>query len=299
MKDEQGRQQVVKNGLYPRRTLRRIDAQLTVASPAAARDSVAMLLTFDIGNTNIVVGGFRREELVFEFRLKTDPGRTIDEYAALLYSLLDRQAAEHKQPRGCVISSVVPPITPDIVRLVKERFGIEPLVVGPGVKTGLSIKTTDPAAVGSDRVVNAVAAKELFGTPALVVDFGTATSFDLVSKEGNYEGGIIAPGPNTALEALVRNTAKLPRIEMLWPKSVIGKNTVSAMQAGVVVGYACLVDGLIDRIVDEVGPIEHIIATGGLGRLFSEHSKRIRSFEPHLTLTGLRVIARLNEVKVE
>lgn len=258
-----------------------------------------MLLTFDIGNTNIVVGGFQKTELVFEFRLKTDPGRTIDEYAGLLFSLLDRQAEAHKHPKACVISSVVPPITPDVVRLVRERFGIEPLVVGPGVKTGLSIKTTDPAAVGSDRVVNAVAVKQLFGTPALVVDFGTATSFDLVSKEGNYEGGIIAPGPNTALEALVRNTAKLPRIEMLWPKSVVGKNTVSAMQSGVVVGYACLVDGLIERIIEEVGPISHIVATGGLGRLFSEHCKRIKSYDPHLTLTGLRIIAELNDLKAE
>ncbi|MBN8550709.1 MAG: type III pantothenate kinase [Deltaproteobacteria bacterium] len=255
-----------------------------------------MLLTFDIGNTNIVVGGFEKKNLAFEFRLKTDPGRTIDEYAGILFSLLDRQAEEHKHPSACVISSVVPPITPDVVRLVKERFNIDALVVGPGVKTGLSIKTTDPAAVGSDRVVNAVAVKALFGSPALVVDFGTATSFDLVSKEGNYEGGIIAPGPATALEALVRNTAKLPRIELSWPKNVVGKNTVAAMQAGVVVGYACLVDGLIDKIIDEVGPIPHVVATGGLGRLFSEHSKSIKNYDPHLTLTGLRIIAELNDL---
>lgn len=255
-----------------------------------------MLLVFDIGNTNIVVGGSNGSDLVFEFRLKTDPGRTVDEYAAMLYSLLDRQPEPFKKPSACVISSVVPPVTPDIVRLVRDRFGIEALVVGPGVKTGLSINTTDPAAVGSDRVVNAVAAKTLFGTPALVVDFGTATSFDVVSKEGNYEGGIIAPGPNTALDALVRNTAKLPRIEMAWPKSVIGKNTVSAMQAGVVVGYACLVDGLIDKIIAEQGPIQHIVATGGLGRLFAAHSSRISSYDPHLTLKGLLTIAKLNDL---
>ncbi len=256
-----------------------------------------MLLTFDIGNTNIVVGGFRGSALAFEYRLKTDPGRTIDEYAGILFSLFDRQPDNLKKPKACVISSVVPPVTPDIARLVRDRFEVEPLIVSPGVKTGLQIKTADPAAVGSDRVVNAVAAKVLFGAPALVVDFGTATSFDLLGREGNYEGGIIAPGPNTALDSLVRNTAKLPRIEMSWPKSVIGKNTVSAMQAGVVVGYACLVDGLIDKIIGEVGPIPNIIATGGLGRLFSEHSKRINSYDPHLTLTGMRIIAEFNELR--
>lgn len=256
-----------------------------------------MLLTFDIGNTNIVIGGFRGNSVAFEFRLKTDAGRTIDEYAGILFSLLDRQAEDLKHPKACVISSVVPPITPDIVRLVRERFNVEPLIVSPGVKTGLQIKTTDPAAVGSDRVVNTVAAKVLFGAPALVVDFGTATSFDLLGTEGNYEGGVIAPGPNTALDALVRNTAKLPRIEMIWPRSVIGKNTVAAMQAGVVVGYACLVDGLIERIEQEVGPIPHVVATGGLGKLFADHCKKIGSYDPYLTLTGMRIIAELNELR--
>lgn len=255
-----------------------------------------MLLVFDIGNTNIVIGGFVGQTLAFEFRLKTDAGRTVDEYAGILYSLLDHQATEFRQPTACVISSVVPPVTPDIIRLVKERFNLDPVVVGPGIKTGLSIKTADPAAVGSDRVVNAVAAKILFGAPALVVDFGTATSFDYVSSDGNYEGGIIAPGPQTALDALVRNTAKLPRIEMVWPKSIVGKSTVTAMQSGIIVGYTCLVDGLIDRIINEVGPIRSIIATGGLGRLFAEHSSRIKSYEPHLTLTGLRLIAELNDL---
>jgi type III pantothenate kinase len=253
-----------------------------------------MLLAIDIGNTNIVVGCFDGERIVAELRFKTDPGRTVDEYAVLFFDMLDRRLAKGYRFSSCIISSVVPPVTPDIVRMVEDHLTITPLVVGPGIKTGLPIKLSDPGAVGSDRVVNAVAAKELFGAPALVVDFGTATSFDYVSKEGNYEGGVIAPGVNTSIDALVRNTAKLPRIELLWPKTIVGKSTVSAMQSGSVVGYACLVDGLIDRIVEEVGAIEHIVATGGLGRLFAANSKRIKQFDGQLTLKGMRIIAEMN-----
>ncbi|MCB0334008.1 MAG: type III pantothenate kinase, partial [Bdellovibrionales bacterium] len=194
----------------------------------------------------------------------------------------------------CIISSVVPPITPDLVRLCKGALGLEPLLVGPGIKTGLSIRTEDPSAVGADRVVNAVAARTLYGAPALVIDFGTATSFDVVSSEGAYEGGIIAPGVKISLDALVEHTAKLPRIELSWPEQVVGKGTVRAMRSGAVLGYSCLVDGLITKIEEEVGPIEHIIATGGIGRLFAEHSSRISQYEPHLTLQGLRILAEMN-----
>lgn len=253
-----------------------------------------MLLVVDIGNTNIVIGAFRGEELLFEFRLKTDPGRTIDEYSALLFGLIDRKLGPGAQFSECVISSVVPPLTNDIVRLVEESFHLSPLVVGPGIKTGLSIKIANPSTVGADRVVNAVAAKVLFGTPALVIDFGTGTTFDYISKEGNYEGGVICPGAFIALDALVRNTAKLPRIEFAWPKSFVGRDTVSAMQAGSVGGYVCMVDGLVDRMVAELGPIEHVVATGGLGRVFSAHSSRIKKYDPHLTLKGMRILAELN-----
>ena len=158
----------------------------------------------------------------------------------------------------------------------------------------MSIKITEPASLGADRVVNAVAAKELYGCPSLVVDFGTATSFDLVGPDGSFEGGVIAPGVMTSLEALVRNTAKLPRIEPVWPKSLVGKSTVTAMQAGAVAGYVYMIDGLIDGIAAEVGPLAHIIATGGLGRLFTAHSKRIHSYDAHLTLKGMRLIAEMN-----
>jgi len=260
-----------------------------------------MLLCFDIGNTNIVVGSFKGQELAFEFRLKTEPGRTVDEYSVLLSTLisarLGTQVSElRSQFTGAVICSVVPPITPDIVALVRSSLGIEPLVIGPGVKTGVRIKTADPTAVGADRIVNALAVRELYGSPAVVVDFGTATTFDLVNNDGEYEGGIIAPGIGISMEALVRNTAKLPRIELAWPQTIVGKSTVSAMQSGAVVGYMCLVDGLIDRIMAEVGPIQHLVSTGGLGQLFTEHSQRLSSYEPHLTLKGMRIIAGLNGI---
>ncbi len=254
-----------------------------------------MLLAFDIGNTNIVVGCFNAEKLLFEIRLKNDAGRTVDEYRAVLGPLFAQHLGEGYKFSQCVISSVVPPVTPDIVRLTQEMLGVPALVVGPGVKTGLAVKVHEPSSVGSDRVVNAVAAKHLFGCPALVIDFGTATSFDLLSAEGNYEGGVIAPGVGISLDSLVRNTAKLPRIELAWPKSTVGKSTVGAMQSGAVLGYLCLVDGLVNKIIEEVGPIQHIIATGGLGKLFSEHSSTIKHYDAHLTLKGLRIIAELNQ----
>ncbi len=257
-----------------------------------------MLLVIDIGNTNIVVGAFRGEEIAFEFRLTTNAERTGDEYGLMLASLVHEKVGSDINFSGCIISSVVPPVTPTFVRLVKSRFNIESLVVGPGIKTGLSIKIPDPASVGSDRIVNAVAGKALFGTPALIIDFGTATSFDYVNQSGAYEGGIIAPGPLVSLESLVRHTAKLPRIEISWPESVIGNSTISAMQSGAVLGYASLVDGLIDRVITEVGPIKNIIATGGLGKLFSNHSQKILKYDPYLTMRGMKIIAQLNGISV-
>lgn len=253
-----------------------------------------MLLAFDIGNTNIVVGCFEGKNLKYEFRLKTTTGRTVDEYVSIVLTLLNQKFPNGIKVSGSIISSVVPPVTPDIVAVVKQIFGVDSLVVGPGVKTGLPIKLPEPSAVGADRVVNAVAAKELYGTPALIVDFGTATSFDYVSQSGTYEGGVIAPGLAVAADSLVQNTAKLPRIELKWPATVIGKGTVSAMQSGTVIGYVCMVEGLIRRIVEEVGPIPHIIGTGGLGRLICEHTNLITAFDPDLTLKGLTIINELN-----
>lgn len=253
-----------------------------------------MLLVFDIGNTNIVAGAFQGKVLACEVRIKTDPGRTIDEYRAIIVTLLKEKLGDDIKFSASIISSVVPTLTPLVATLVKETFKIEAALVGPGIKTGLQIKINEPASVGADRVVNAVAAKAMYGSPAIVVDFGTATSFDVLSKEGNYEGGIIAPGIMISLEALARRTAKLPSIELVWPKTVLGKSTVHAMQSGSLVGYVCMVDGLIAKLRAEIGGVEHVIATGGLGSLISQHSSEIKIYEKDLTLQGLRTLAEIN-----
>jgi type III pantothenate kinase len=254
----------------------------------------SVLLTFDIGNTNIVVGVFQGEKLAAEFRLKTDMRRTVDEYGVLLGAFLQERFESRPDCCAAVISSVVPPLTPVMVRLVRDRFGVEPLIVGPGIKTGISIKSANPSGVGADRVVNAVAAKRFYGLPALVIDFGTATTFDYIDAKGNYLGGVILPGIEVAAEALVSNTAKLPRVELVWPESVLGRDTVGAMQSGTVIGYHCMIEGLIEKLLAEVGAVPHIIATGGLGSLMSRHSKRITAYDPHLVLRGMHYLVELN-----
>lgn len=253
-----------------------------------------MLLAFDIGNTNIVVGGFDKDKLVFEFRLRSDARRTVDEYSAILHSLFSRELGEKYLFRGAVVSSVVPPLTSDIVKALKLNFSLDPIIVGPGIKTGVALKVSEPLGVGADRVVNSLAVRELYSAQSLVVDFGTATTFDYVNSQGEYEGGVIAPGLTVSLESLVSHTAKLPRIELLWPKAVVGKNTVNAMQSGMLVGYVCMVDGLIDRIEKEVGVLKTVVATGGLGEIITEHSSKIKVYDPTLTLKGIRLIAGMN-----
>jgi len=251
------------------------------------------LLVVDIGNTNIVFGVFSGAMLSAEFRYRTDSATTLDEYEVFLSTLLARQLRP-VQITQAIISSVVPPITPTMIKLLRDRFKVEALVVGPGLKSGIQLKVPEPQTVGADRIVNTVAAKNLFGSPALVIDFGTATTIDYLSASGCYEGGVIAPGPILALESLSSRTAKLPRVELAWPKSVVGNTTVSCMQSGAVIGYLCLVEGLITRIIKEVGPIDHIIATGGLGKLYSEHSSIIKHYDPQLTLKGLKILADIN-----
>lgn len=253
-----------------------------------------MLLTFDIGNTNIVVGCFEGDQLRGECRMRTDPKRTSDEYAVTLLALLKKRLGTDPCCRAAIVSSVVPPLTPLLLEVIRREFGIEPLVVGPGMKTGISIKTSDPAAVGADRIVNAVAAKRFYGLPALAIDFGTATSIDYIDAESNYLGGVIAPGLEIALDALVSRTAKLPRIEIAFPKHVIGRNTISAMQSGAVLGYLCMVEGLVRRIIEEVGPVPHLVCTGGSGRLVSGGLGAGAIYDPALTLKGLRYLAELN-----
>jgi type III pantothenate kinase len=253
-----------------------------------------MLAAIDIGNTNIVIGVFQGDALIFEARIRTEHGRTVDEYDALISPLFERRLPKGFKLSRAVLCSVVPPVTADFERLITERWNVGCLTIGPGIKTGVPVKLSEPTQVGADRIVNAVAVKHLYGAPALVVDFGTATTFDYVGRDGGYEGGVIMPGVTVSLEALVRNTAKLPRIELTWPASVIGKSTVHAMQVGAVVGYVAAVEGIVRRIQDEVGPIEFVIATGGLGALVTEHTKVIQRYQADLTLQGMRILAGLN-----
>lgn len=253
-----------------------------------------MLIAIDIGNSSIVIGVFEDDRIIHQFRLRSELSRSSDEYSVLLINLLSIQGISAGQISGAAVCSVVPPLTPVFCEILSKYFKIEPLQIEPGIKTGVSVKVEDQRSVGADRIVNAVAVKALYGAPAIVVDLGTATTFDVISSEGAYLGGAIAPGIALALDSLVRNTAKLPRIELNWPDSVVGKNTVSAMQSGVLVGYVCMVDGMIERLKEEIGPVEHIVVTGGLGDIVSKHSKIARVYDPMLTLQGLRIIYNLN-----
>jgi len=253
-----------------------------------------MLLTVDIGNSNIVCGSFKGQELAQSLRLKTDPFRTRDEYRALLLSLWSERFGQSYEFSKVVISSVVPNLTTVFSTLIGDLFGLKPLIIGPGIKTGLSIRTSDPAAVGADRVVNAVAAKEFYGVGAIVIDFGTATSFDVIDQNSNYLGGVIAPGLEISLDALVSRTAKLPRIDLVWPERVVGSDTISAMQSGCMIGYVCLVEGVVERIKTEVVGISNVIATGGLAHVIAEHTPCINQCSRDLTLHGMRVIADMN-----
>ncbi len=253
-----------------------------------------MLCVIDIGNTNIVIGVFKGKELLKQFRMKTDTARTEDEYAASIFSLFRMSFGDDFTIDRAVISSVVPSLTPLMTKFVEDQLKVDYLIVGPGIKTGVSIHTDDPRSVGADRIVNSAAVKVLYGCPALVIDFGTATTFDYVGADGSYQGGAIAPGITTSINALVRNTAKLPQVELCWPETVVGTNTVHAMQSGSIIGYVCMVDGMVDLIAEEKGPLSHIIATGGLGKLMTQHSKRIQQYDEALTLQGMRIIAELN-----
>lgn len=253
-----------------------------------------MLLVIDIGNSNIVTGVYQGQELILVNRIKTDHYKTVDEYLATFSTLWEHGLKQPLKFSRIIISSVVPPLTTVFQELCNKRFNLSPLVVGPGIKTGLVIKTSDPSAVGADRVVNSVAVKELYGVSAIVIDFGTATTFDVLDSNGAYRGGAIAPGLQISLDALVSRTAKLPRIEMNFPKHAIGNDTVSAMQSGCILGYACMVDGLVNKIRSEIPEIKHVIATGGLAEQIAKHLDCITQTDSNLTLKGLRIIAEMN-----
>ncbi|NTW16907.1 MAG: type III pantothenate kinase [Syntrophaceae bacterium] len=253
-----------------------------------------MLLVIDVGNTNTVLGLYDRDELVHDWRIRTVADHTVDEYGMLIYNLYKNAKGRPRVIKDIIISCVVPTMLNILEPLCEKYFNVKPLIVGPGIKTGMPILYDNPREVGADRIVNAVAAYEKYGGDIIVVDFGTATTFDYISKKGEYMGGCISPGIMIASDALFNKTAKLPRVELSRPKSVIGKDTVSSMQAGILFGYASLVDGLVNRIKAEVKSDSKVIATGGLATVIAPETKSINVVDEMLTLEGLRILYTRN-----
>lgn len=253
-----------------------------------------MLLAIDIGNTTVAIGFFEDKRLSRHWKIRSDRDKTCDEYGVTLLNLFTFAGVGPEAVKAVIISSVVPPLTPIFQTLSQDLFHVKPLVVGPGLRTGMPILYEVPLEVGADRVVAAVAAYEKLGGPCIVVDFGTATTFDAVSAKGEYLGGAIAPGIKISAEALYLKTAKLPRIEVKKPNKVIGKTTVASMQSGLYFGYVGLVDNIIGEIRKELGVEAKVIATGGFGEQISAEVKAISTHEPHLVLEGLRIIYERN-----
>ena len=254
-----------------------------------------MLLAIDVGNTNIVLGLFDGSRLVHQFRIESSRGRTADEYAVVVRELLSMRNVAASDVKGAIVAGVVPPLTEPMLDLARRAFGFEALVVGPGIKTGMSILYENPREVGADRIVNAVAAYERFHGGLIVVDFGTATTFDCVTPKGEYMGGVIAPGIQISADALFSRAAKLPRVEIQRPAKVVGRNTQHSMQSGIVYGYVGLVDGLVERIIEETAfPSCAVVATGGLARMIGPLSRTIQDVDDDLTLTGLRILHERN-----
>ena len=254
-----------------------------------------MLLTIDIGNTNLTLGLYDGKTLGRHFRLATDHARMPDEYGLQFLGLLERANCGEDCLTGIVLASVVPNLTGRVIQACQKYLKIEPLVVDAGVKTGIRIRYEDPKAVGADRVADAVAVMHLHGGPACVIDFGTATTFNAVTAEGDYLGGAITVGVNLAAEALFTRAAKLPRIDLQRPPSVIGRNTVHAMQSGLLFGYVSMVEGMVGRFRSELGSAMKVIATGGLAEIVAQETDVIDIISPWLTLDGLRIIWELNQ----
>jgi len=254
-----------------------------------------MLMTIDIGNTNISLGVYQAEILGHSWRISTDHNSMPDEYGLLMDGLLKHEDLKPDDISGICLASVVPSLTGVFQQACQEYLGHKPLVVDAGVKTGVRILYETPRSVGADRIVDAAAVQHLYGGPACVVDFGTGTTFDAISEEGDYLGGAIAPGIGIAADALFQRAAKLPRVELSTPPSVIGRNTPHSMQSGLIFGYVGLVEGMVARFRDELGPEMKVIATGGLTEIITRETKVIDIIAPWLTLDGLRLIWEMNQ----
>lgn len=249
-----------------------------------------MLLAMDVGNTNIVLGVYEGEKLRADFRVATNLRGMADDYGVLITNLLEKQNLKPEGIKAIVICSVVPPLTKPLEDMSKKYFKLRPMIVGTSIEAKIKILYDNPEEVGADRIVNAFAASLLYECPVIIVDFGTATTFDVISKDGDYLGGAITPGISISLEALFQRAAKLPRINIVKPKRVIGKNTVESMQSGVVFGYVSQVDGIVQRIKEELSSEAYVVATGGLAELIAQESKTIKEVNLNLTLEGLRMI---------